>query len=857
MGFIVWTDFLKQDPVRLSVSAWEKIQLMFKDDYGGHYKIYAPDGITLLDHNSATERAAHEDMIVVPNGYHAASVARLIASDRARFAAHEAILRTRNERFVGLRAMIHTTMGGLDRFAHSHQHYGFYARGAYRVWMPGVHAVFFMGDFNDWRTREYPLVRESANVWHSTQLPHTIPQWCRYALHVQPRADSTEAQCFMRQDPWSKYDDRPPRAQQLDARIYRSEDDPDAFRWAHSSPLMLQGLADKRALKIYECHVGIAGEANRVHTYREFADTRLSYIADTGYTAIQLMAVPEHPLYKSFGYQSTHLFAPSSRFGAPNDLKYLVDEAHRLGLRVILDIVHTHSCSNVADGLGLFNGPDADNCFFANARAGSKNQWGTLDFDYGKPEVLRYLLSSLTWWIEEFRVDGFRFDAVMHGIFKASGSAEEARDNGCAALTKLFWSDKVSTRLNQDALAYFALANYYVHARYPHVITIAEDVSGFPTLLSPDGIGFDYRLNMGADGFLAETFVTRPNYLSFDFYARGQSRADHDISWERLLKLVCDEDGRNKSIAYLQCHDGCFVGARSLACAIFGCETMRWHMADGSARHKDAERGLAVYNNLRTLVFGTAWHATLTFQGNEFGHPDWIELPTETPTSDGDFTYARRLYSLVQDPTLVYKHMYAWERALLRAENEHGWLGTVVHVVPMQQQQQQHGTNKHIFHIIRGDPESPTHCHFIVNMSAHPNDTEYTFGCFQAVGSSVRIILNSDAPCFGGHDRPFHNSMHSTSTNEKGFKSAFLMRIPPRTSLFIIVSTISPELSLPDADSMSNAEPIVALCNDTPTNHQHQNHQKQGRRFLRLVLSGTLGRNLLRFKNNVMTKLKR
>jgi 1,4-alpha-glucan branching enzyme len=232
---------------------------------------------------------------------------------------------------------------------------------------------------------------------------------------------------------------------------------------------------------IYEAHIGMATQNEKIGTYREFTENILPAIRKSGYNTIQLMAIQEHPFYGSFGYHVSSFFAASSRFGTPEDLKELVDKAHLAGLRVIMDLVHSHSVKNVNEGLGLFDG-SMGQYFHSNQRR-NHIAWDSLCFDYGKDNVIHFLLSNCRYWLEEYKFDGFRFDGITSMIYYDHG------------LEKNFtsYNEYFDGNQDEDALVYLFLANKLIHEFKPQAITIAEEMSGMPGLASDTENGIWFR----------------------------------------------------------------------------------------------------------------------------------------------------------------------------------------------------------------------------------------------------------------------------------------------------------------------------------------------------------------------------
>ena len=237
------------------------------------------------------------------------------------------------------------------------------------------------------------------------------------------------------------------------------------------------------SLYIYEAHVGMSQEEGKVGTYREFAKNVLPRIKKAGYNAVQLMAVMEHPYYGSFGYQVANFYAASSWFGKPEDLKYLVDKAHKLGIRVLLDVVHSHAVKNTAEGINMFDGTEWQ--FFHSGPKGDHPAWGTKCFNYGKDEVIHFLLSNLAFWMTEYHFDGFRFDGITSMLYHDHGLGSNFDNDN-----KYF-----SMNTHTEAITYLQLANELIREVNPNAITIAEDMSGMPGMCLPIADGGEGTLD--------------------------------------------------------------------------------------------------------------------------------------------------------------------------------------------------------------------------------------------------------------------------------------------------------------------------------------------------------------------------
>lgn len=474
------------------------------------------------------------------------------------------------------------------------------------------------------------------------------------------------------------------------------------FRWTVEN-----FTPDTRPLLIYECHIGMAQQTEGVGTYAEFRDRILPRIAADGYNAIQIMAIQEHPYYGSFGYHVSSFFAASSRFGTPEDLKSLIDRAHELGIAVIMDIVHSHAVKNENEGLGRLDG--SHNLYFYGDHRREHPAWDSLCFDYGKNEVLHFLLSNCKYWLEEYRFDGFRFDGVTsmlyydHGLGKAFGSYADYYDG------------------NQDtnAIVYLTLANKLIHEINPHAITIAEEMSGMPGLaikIKDGGIGFDYRMAMGIPDYWIKLLKEK----------KDEDWHPTSIFWE-LTNRRADE----KTISYVESHDQALVGDKTVIFRLIDKE-MYWHMMVGDTNAAVA-RGMALHKMIRLVTLATINGGYLNFMGNEFGHPEWIDFPREG--NGWSYKYARRQWDLVDREDLQYKFLNAFDNAMIEL------VGGTYNFQALGIEKLWEKDDDQVLAFRRGQLV------FVFNFS--PTRSFDNYGILAPAGK-YKVVLSSDSPRFGG-----------------------------------------------------------------------------------------------------------
>lgn len=535
-------------------------------------------------------------------------------------------IRARLERYQSLREDLGALNGAISQ---GHRYFGFTLNPdgsvTYREWAPSAKNLHLIGDFNGWNRSATPLTRDEHGTWQCTLSVGALSQGSRVKVHVHGADDS--------------------RLDRIPAYIRRAVQDPhtkdfcgEVWFPSPKSPLPLLPITGERerGLRIYEAHVGMAQEEARVGTFPEFTEKILPRVAALGYDTVQLMAIQEHPYYGSFGYHVSSFYGVSSRFGTPDELRELIAEAHKLGLRVLMDLVHSHAVKNVLEGLSRLDGTEWQ--YFHDGPRGYHSGWDSRCFDYGKWEVLRFLLSNVRYWLDEYGFDGFRFDGVTSMLYLDHGIRDFQG-----------YPDYFSANVDDEALCYLQLANALAHEIQPQVLTIAEDVSGMPGLCRPvdeGGVGFDYRLAMGVPDFWIKLTKDTPD----EAWSVGSI-------WGTLTNRRWDE----KHIGYAESHDQSIVGDQTLAFRLMGAQ-MYTEMAI-SRESVVVDRGVALHKLIRLLTYTLAGEGWLGFIGNEFGHPEWVDFPREGNGWSND--YARRQWSLADSPFLRYQFLNAFDAALM------------------------------------------------------------------------------------------------------------------------------------------------------------------------------------------------
>ncbi len=619
----------------------------------------------------------------------------------------------RYERYLKRKKTIESDYGSLTAFASAYQNMGFHLNNdhsllTYREWAPAAKGLFLIGDFNDWEYFTHPLEKKENGIWEIKLRLSDYPKLIHKSkLKVVVQSDSgTEA-----------------KIPAYISRVVQDEKTKDfsgqlwfasPFPWKHKKPK----VKSKEALLIYETHIGMAQEKGGVGTYTQFEKEILPYIKDTGYNAIQIMAIAEHPYYGSFGYHVSNFFAPSSRFGSPEELKSLIDTAHGLGLQVIMDIVHSHTVKNTLEGLNNFDG-SGEQYFHAGER-GDHELWDSKLFNYGKTEVLQFLLSNLQYWLKEYKVDGFRFDGVTSMMFFHHGMGIDFGDRD------MYFTQGVEF----DAITYLQLANDLCHTINPNAVTIAEDVSGMPGLchsITDGGLGFDYRLGMGIPD----------NWIKI-----LKEQQDEEWNMSLLYQTLTDRNWNIKTIAYAESHDQALVGDKTIAFRLMD-QDMYFKMGKNS-ESDIVDRGINIHNIIRFFTISLGGEAYLNFMGNEFGHPEWIDFPREG--NNWSYHYARRQWSLIKNPSLKYEFMYTFEKAMLEFVKKEQLLSAYA-------PRQLWIDEAHNF--IAFERANLLFC-----FNFHPTQSIFDYEIQAPLIGEYKLVFNTDALYFGGFDRIHGNNPH-------------------------------------------------------------------------------------------------
>ena len=625
----------------------------------------------------------------------------------------------------------------LSDFADGHLYFGLHRtprQWVLREWAPNATAIYLIGDFNDWQENEkfkFEPIGSSGN-WELKLPSSAMKHLDLYKLKIY-----WQGGCGERIPAWCRR-----VVQDEDTKIFSAQ------VWYPESPYEFKKKKfrpKRNPLLIYECHIGMGQDAEKVGSYEEFRVNVLPRIVKDGYNCLQIMALQEHPYYGSFGYHVSSFFAASSRFGTPDDLKRLIDEAHQNGIAVIMDLVQSHAVKNEVEGLGNFAG---DPCqFFYTGGRREHPAWDSLCFDYGKNEVIHFLLSNCKYWLTEYNLDGFRFDGVTSMLYYNHGLGE-AYGN---------YADYFNGSQDDNAICYLTLANLLIHEVKPSAITIAEEVSGMPGLAAPfkdGGYGFDYRMAMNVPDYWIKTIKE----------LRDEDWKPSSIFWE-LTNRRADEH----NISYAESHDQALVGDKTLIFRLIDAD-MYWHFRKGD-ENGAVHRGIALHKMIRLVTASTINGGYLNFMGNEFGHPEWIDFPREG--NGWSYKYARRQWNLVDNKDLCYHYLGDFDREMLKV------LKSKKDFQKLPVQEIWHNDGDQILAYSRGD------LLFVFNFSPTRSYTDYGF---MVPEGAYEVLLNTDAKEFGGNGFADDSVCHFTNFDQllqKDGKGWLQLYIPARSAVVL------------------------------------------------------------------------
>jgi 1,4-alpha-glucan branching enzyme len=646
---------------------------------------------------------------------------------------YEPILKRRMDKILQTEFRLTQNITNLMDFASGHEFFGlhfFENEWVFREWAPFAEAIYFIGTMTDWKEKqEFVMQRKNASgVWEIRFPSDSLYHGDLYRLRIH----------------WAdgKGDRIPVYARRVvqdsetlifNAQVWHPES---AYQWQITDFQPSPG-----PLLIYEAHVGMAQDTERVGTFREFTTHIVPRIVNAGYNALQLMAIQEHPYYASFGYQVSNFFAPSFRFGTPEDLKELIDAAHNAGLRVIMDLIHSHAVSNEVEGLSRFDGTHTQ--YFHAGPRGIHAAWDSRCFDYGKIQVLHFLLSNCRFWLDEYHLDGFRFDGVTSMLYLHHGLGKNFTN----------YNDYFNEEVDEDALTYLALANKLIHELRPDALTIAEDISGMPGLAAPisgGGIGFDYRFAMG---------------IPDNWIRLVKDREDEDWEMDRLWGELTNRREGEKTISYCESHDQALVGDQTLIFRLIGSDIYTSMRLGDETMNVD--RGIALLKLIRFITLCTSDSGYLNFMGNEFGHPEWIDFPR--PGNQCSYWYARRQWNLVDDHSLKFQQMASFDRDMLTLVKK-------FHILENSKPEliYEHNDNKLIVF-------KRAEFLFVFNFNPSHSYQDYSI---EAPPGEYTMIFNSDDSKYGGHNRLIPDQHHLTF-HEKNHQSLSLY-LPTRTTLVLM-----------------------------------------------------------------------
>ena len=634
----------------------------------------------------------------------------------------------------------------LENFSKSYEHMGLnLLRNGdikYREYAPGAKGISLFGEFNNWNKEQYWAKQDKFGYWELIIPNENGAPKIQHGQIVKVNVVLEDGNWMERNPIWSKHLIQNKESMILENVFWNPEI---KYKWKFPQ----NHIKKPNSLRIYEVHIGLSSFDPKINTYKEFAENILPRVKKMGYTAIQFMAIMEHADYASFGYHVNYLFAVSSRFGTPEEFMYLIDKCHENGLFVIMDIIHSHASSNVNDGFNYWDG--TDHLYFHGGELGKHVQWNSRLYNYSSYETLRLLLSSCAYYINEFRIDGFRFDCVTSMLYTHHGIDYVFTGN---------YQEYFGEFFNEESSVYLMLANSLIHKINSEALTIAEDFSGMPGLCRPieeGGYGFDYKLNM-------KICDKWKHFL--------MNLKDEEWSMGDIVYTLTNRRYNEKHISYSESHDQSFIGNFSLSSLLFSSERF-WNMSINSPETIVIGRGIALHKMIRLLSFALGGEGYLSFMGNEFGCPDSLDFPKKG--NRFSYSHCRRRWDLCDNKELRYQFLYNWEIIMNLLEEIFNFIGSKEEYISTK-----HEDDKVIV-FEKGVLLFVFNFHPVKSFEGYQIGTKW--------GSKHKIILDSDEERFmgkgrlkAGHDNLFpciKKAFHNRPYNMKVY-------LPSRTCMVLI-----------------------------------------------------------------------
>lgn len=585
------------------------------------------------------------------------------------------------------------------------------------VWAPNAASVHVIGEFNGWNEESHPMEKLGPGGIHKLFVPG-VREGSMYKFLITAQ----DGQKLYKADPFANYAEyRPGTASRVT--------DLSGFAWEDEKWMAERDQKDvqKQPMAVYECHIGSFmkhpdGTKEGFYNYREFADRIVEYLKEMRYTHVELMGIAEHPFDGSWGYQVTGYFAPTSRYGTPKDLMYLVNLLHRNKIGVILDWVPAHFAMD-AHGLGCFDGQ----CIFEHPdpRLGEHPDWGTKIFNYGKNEVKNFLIANALFWLKEFHVDGIRVDAVASMLYLDYGKKDGQ-----------WLPNKYGGNKNLEAIEFFRHMNSVIRGTYPGFLTIAEESTAWPNVtgeIGGEGLGFTFKWNMGWMHDFCEYMKLDPLYRKGNHYAMSFAMS-YNESENYILPLSHDE------VVHLKC----------------------------SMVNKMPGYPVDKYANLRvgyTFMFGHCGKKLL-FMGQDFGQErewseerelDWYLLGEKNNL--GMHNYVRDLLALYRKFPCMY-------------ENDNSWKGF--------EWMNADDAEKSTYSFVRKSENGRGNLLFVMNMTPMRWE-EYVVAVPKK--KKYKLVLNSDDVCYGGNGNAVPEELTAAAESFHYHDYSVTLDLPPYTAV--------------------------------------------------------------------------